>query len=245
MSHAVFAAVTPLPSLPTICLVATTAIIDSINPFTIGILILLVTVILGAGKRTGQLMLLGSVYIISVYVTRLLAGFGLAYVFTAIPAALAEYVSISVGLLIVLAGLVEIKDYFWYGRGFSLRVPHAVARKIHKHSAGKLTVAGTMLLGVFVAGIELPCTGAPYLAAITLLHASSGDILPLLLVLYNLVFIAPLLIILYLVASGIKVTAVQKWKEASKGNLRLAIGLLLIAMGWLLILIADGAINFG
>jgi hypothetical protein len=38
---------------------------------------------------------------------------------------------------------------------------------------------------------------------------------------------------------------VQKWKEASKGNLRLAIGLLLIAMGWLLILIADGAINFG
>jgi cytochrome c biogenesis protein CcdA len=67
----------------------------------------------------------------------------------------------------------------------------------------------------------------------------------MLMVLYNLIFVAPLLFILGLVASGARLSAVQKWKEESKGVMRLGIGLLLIALGWLLILIANGVINFG
>jgi len=64
-------------------------------------------------------------------------------------------------------------------------------------------------------------------------------------VFYNLIFVAPLLFILFIVAGGAKLTSVQKWKEDSKGTMRLAIGLLLIALGWILMLIANGVINFG
>jgi len=102
-----------------------------------------------------------------------------------------------------------------------------------------------MFLGAFVAAIELPCTGAPYLAIITLLSQYFDASALLLLILYNLVFISPLVIILLLVAGGKKLHRIQEWKQAKRAAMRLAIGMILIAMGWLLILIANGTINFG
>ncbi len=65
------------------------------------------------------------------------------------------------------------------------------------------------------------------------------------LVLYNFVFVLPLIIILILVASGKKLHEVKKWKHEARGVMRLMIGLLLIGLGWLLMLIANGTINFG
>jgi hypothetical protein len=48
-----------------------------------------------------------------------------------------------------------------------------------------------------------------------------------------------------MVAGGAKLSSVKKWKEESKGVMRLFLGFLLVALGWLLILIANGTINFG
>ena len=102
-----------------------------------------------------------------------------------------------------------------------------------------------MFLGAFVSAVELPCTGAPYLAIITLLSQYFDFTAFLMLVLYNILFTAPLVIILIMVAAGKKLHDVKKWKQDSRGVMRLLIGLLLIAMGWLLMLIANGSINFG
>jgi cytochrome c biogenesis protein CcdA len=63
--------------------------------------------------------------------------------------------------------------------------------------------------------------------------------------LYNIIFVMPLIIILFMVAGGAKISAVSKWKEESKGGMRLFMGLLLAVLGWVLILIANGTINFG
>jgi len=67
----------------------------------------------------------------------------------------------------------------------------------------------------------------------------------LLLVIYNIIFVAPLIIILLLVAGGTEVAKIHKWKQLHRGEMRLFIGLLLVALGWMLILIANGTINFG
>jgi cadmium resistance protein CadD (predicted permease) len=63
------------------------------------------------------------------------------------------------------------------------------------------------------------------------------------LILYNVIFVMPLVIILLLVLFGIKVQNIQKWKQANKAYMRLITGFVLIALGWLLILIANGIIN--
>lgn len=231
--------------LPTIGLVFTSAAIDSINPCAIGVLILMVSVIMGQGGGTRKLLLNGLAYIGAIFVTYLAAGLGLVYAFATIPIVIAEYLSLAVGSLVILAGLLEIKDYFWYGKGFSLQIPTYFANKIHEYSTKKTSLWGVMLLGAFVAAVELPCTGAPYLAIITILRIDFNIVAFALMVLYNLIFVAPLIVILLMVAGGAKISSVSKWKENSKGTMRLFMGLLLAALGWILILIANGTVNFG
>lgn len=230
--------------LPALGTVLVTAAIDSINPCAIGVLILMISVLLASGQNTKRLLVIGSLYILSVFVVYLLAGVGLMYFFARLPLVLTEYIAITVGVLIIFAGLLEIKDYFWYGRWFSLSIPKGFAKKIHDKSS-KITVVGVILLGAFVSAVELPCTGAPYLAIITLLSQYFDFTALMLLVLYNIVFVSPLLVILLLVATGRKLHDIKKWKQSNRAYMRLLIGLLLIAMGWLLMFIANGTINFG
>ena len=230
--------------LPAVATVVTTAAIDSINPCAIGVLILMISVLLATHQSTRKMVWLGLAYIIAVYLTYLAAGLGLVYFFSVLPLVVTEYISIGVGLLITGAGIIEIKDYFWYGKGISLTIPARYAKRLHKVS-GNMTVLGIMALGIFVAAVELPCTGAPYLAIITLLSQYFDFTAFLLLLLYNVIFVAPLIIILILVASGKKLHEVKRWKQKYRGHMRLFIGLMLVAMGWLLMLIANGTINFG
>jgi len=231
--------------LPTIGLIIGSAAIDSINPCAIGVLILMVSVVLGQGGSPARLLKVGSAYIGAIFFTYLIAGLGLVYFFSAIPIVIAQYLSIAVGLLVIVAGILEIKDYFWYGKGFSLQIPTKFANMIHDWSTSNHSVWGVMLLGAFVAVVELPCTGAPYLAIITILRIDFNMIAFGLMVLYNLIFVAPLIIILGMIVGGTKISDVSKWKEDSKGTMRLFMGMLLVGLGWILILIANGTINFG
>jgi cytochrome c biogenesis protein CcdA len=230
--------------LPTVGTVVVTALIDSINPCAIGVLILMITVMLGKKKSPREMLFYGGLYILAVATTYFLAGLGLIYFLSVIPLYVAEYISILVGLFIVFAGILEIKDFFWYGKGFSLQIPYEYSQKINKY-AENVTGPGVIFLGAFVAAVELPCTGAPYLAIITLLSQYFDLTALLLLVLYNILFVSPLIVILVAVAAGAKVSKFKRFKEENKGYMRLLIGLLLVSMGWLLILISNGTINFG
>ena len=231
--------------IPALTTVIITAAIDSINPCAIGVLILMISVLMAGKSSTLRMVMLGSLYIASVFAVYLAAGFGLVYILSSTPLVFTEYLSIFVGLLIVGAGIIEIKDFFWYGQGFSLRIPAVFAKRMHKH-ASKTTIPGIIALGAFVSAVELPCTGAPYLAIITFLSQYGFDFTAMmLLVLYNVIFVSPLIIILVMIATGTKLYNVKKWKQENRGFMRLLVGMLLVAMGWLLILIANGTINFG
>lgn len=231
-------------SLPTIITVVLTAAIDSINPCAIGVLLLMMSVIVSGGQTTRRLLFLGSVYIFSVFMVYLLAGLGLLYFLGSIPLFVTEYLSILVGTFVVIAGLLEIKDYFWYGRWFSLQIPVVFSQMLRGYAA-RTTVFGVAFLGAFVAAVELPCTGAPYLAIIAVLSQNFNFQAFLLLVLYNIIFVAPLIIMLIMVAGGMELKRLEVWKQESKGTMRLAMGLTMIGLGWLLMFIANGTINFG
>ena len=153
--------------LPTLGTVIITALIDSINPCAIGVLILLISIML-AFKSKREMLFYGLVYVFAVFVTYLLAGFGILYFLSSVPLYISEYISIAAGLLIIVAGLIEIKDFFWYGIGITLAIPPKRAKQIHEMTK-KITLPGVILLGIFVAGVELPCTGAPYLAILLVL----------------------------------------------------------------------------
>ena len=186
--------------LPTLPVVILTALVDSINPCAIGVLILLIGTLLFLSKDKGKMLFTGSIYIIAVYVTYFLAGIGLLFFLQNIGAsiidlpllgsiAVANLIGIIVAVIVIIGGLIEVKDFFWYGKGFSLSISPKHAEKIKK-SMKHLTIPGTIFLGVFVAGVELPCTGGPYLTITTLLSKIGFDAtIVSYLLLYNFIFI--------------------------------------------------------
>jgi len=142
-----------------------------------------------------------------------------------------------IGVVVILAGLLEIKDYFWYGKGFSLSIAPSNAERIKMYTkrvgANKSTA---FFLGVFVALVELPCTGAVYLAILALMSAVGLTMSNLnFLLLYNVIFVLPLVAILVAVAYGTDIKRFKSWREEHKGGMRLLIGLLLVLMGlWMM-----------
>ena len=228
--------------LPTLGTVVTTALIDSINPCAIGVLILLISIMI-AFKTKKDMMFYGFFYILAVFVTYVLAGFGILYFLSSVPLYISEYISIVVGSLIIIAGMIEIKDFFWYGQGITLAIPPERAKQIHEMTKN-ITLPGVIFLGVFVAGVELPCTGAPYLAILLLLSQNFNFAAFLMLILYNIIFVLPLIIILLMVNFGFKIQQIKRWKQNNRIYMRLATGVILILLGWLLILIANGTITF-
>tara|TARA_Y100000310_G_C20666865_1_gene808022 strand:- start:847 stop:1563 length:717 start_codon:yes stop_codon:yes gene_type:complete len=230
-------------ALPTLPVVLVTALIDSINPCAIGVLILLIATLVSLSKDRKKMLIVGMIYITAVFVTYLAAGFGLLYFIQKLNISTA--LSWIVGILVIGLGLLEIKDFFWYGKGLTLRIPAKRAEQVKKMIA-KVSIPGSIVLGMFVAAVELPCTGGPYLAITTLLAkiGLSAKVFWLL-VLYNFIFVLPLLVILFMVYFGVKAKTIKNWKNKQKKWMRLFIGLIMLALGVALILWANGTISFG
>ena len=110
----------------------------------------------------------------------------------------------------------------------------------------KISVPSAIILGIFVAAVELPCTGGPYLAITTLLATKGFQAQTVIyLLVYNFIFILPLLVILLLVYFGLSAKKIQKWKDSQKKWMRLFTGFVMIALGILLILYGKGIIHIG
>jgi cytochrome c biogenesis protein CcdA len=228
-------------ALPTLTTIFLTAIVDSINPCAIGVLILLVSTLVAAKKKE-KMLKIGLLYISAIFITYFSFGLGLTAFMANIPLYVAEYISIVVGVLVVIAGLYELKDFFWYGQGFSLAIPHKYVAKIQEKMRN-VSVGTVIFLGAFVAAVELPCTGGPYLAITLILSQNFNMAAFIMLIIYNIIFVMPLIIILMMVFFGVNLNHIQDWKQNNKANMRYAIGLLLVGLGWLLMLIANGTIN--
>ncbi|HLC51438.1 MAG TPA: cytochrome c biogenesis protein CcdA [archaeon] len=219
-------------------IIVAAALADSINPCVFGVLIFLLAYMTKVFKSSRRMLLAAGIYITAVYVTYFLLGMGILTL--AYTAGLAKPFYRLAATIAILAGLLEIKDYFWYGRWFSLQMLPGTSERIKhysktmekletNHPALSLLIAA--LLGVFVVFVELPCTGAPYLAILGLVAAGQyAEAIPLLL-LYNLIFILPLFVIVGIVYFGRTTKNLEKWRKENRGLMRLGIGLFLLALG--------------
>ncbi|MBS3132047.1 hypothetical protein J4212_06445 [Candidatus Woesearchaeota archaeon] len=224
----------------TLGIIIVAAAADSINPCVFGVLIFLLAYMIKVFKSRARMLLGGLVYISAVYITYFLLGLGIIGIIRNYTAYLSKPFYWFAAVIAVIAGLLEIKDYFWYGKGFSLQMIPGAGERIKKYSKAMasmetkhpaLSLLVAFFLGIFVVFVELPCTGAPYLAILGLL--SKGQFaagIPMLL-LYNLIFILPLFVIVGLVYAGHTSKTLENWRKEHRGFMRLAVGLLLLSLG--------------
>ncbi|MEI7434445.1 MAG: cytochrome c biogenesis protein CcdA [Methanomicrobiales archaeon] len=212
----------------TIPLVIVAGLVDGINPCAFAVLVFLLVSIMSIGSKRRMLQV-GLVYIGAIFIFYFLSGLGLFALvqvsgFSSIFALIAATVAFA-------AGAVMIKDALQGGSGNWLVIPESKKDAITRY-VKEATLPATFILGILVGMFELPCTGGIYLAIISLISQKMTIMegLPLL-VLYNILFVAPLIIILAIVYFGLPPERLEAWRSQNRVIVRLAMGCLMIAIG--------------
>jgi len=213
----------------TLPLIIVTGLIDGINPCAFAVLIFLLTFLLSISNRKKRMLKAGIVYIFAVYVTYFLAGVGLLSVIQV--SGLSRIIVKVAASLAIFAGIINVKDYFWYGKGFSLKIPESRKKIIEKWTK-KANVPAALVLGFLVSMFELPCTGGVYLAILAMMANTVTRIDAIgYLLLYNIMFVLPLILILILIFYGMKAEHIENWRKSKRNLMKLILGLLLLFLG--------------
>jgi cytochrome c biogenesis protein CcdA/glutaredoxin len=225
----------------TIPIVIAAAAVDAINPCAFAVLIILMTVALCINedcslKSRKRTLKFGLAFTLSIYISYFLMGLGL---FSAIQATgLSHKFYIFVTILAVVVGFLNIKDYFWYGKGFLMEVPLSWRPKMKKLIKSVTSPLGAFLVGFLVSLFELPCTGGPYIVILGLLAKEVTRTTGVFyLLLYNLVFVLPLIILSFVIYRGLSTT--EKLEKIRGSNLRLLhliAGVLMLVIAGIMVL---------
>ncbi len=220
------------------------ALVDSINPCVIGVLLVMCTVLLKMGSKR-KLLLNGMAYVTGVYVTYIIGGLTLLSLFNAVREIeiISKSLYLIIGIFVMIAAFLEVKDFYWYGWGYSLSIPKGLISLVErKMSSTAVSIGSAFIFGGLITLVELPCTGAPYLAILAIMSQGGMNFitgLPLLLF-YNVVFVLPLIVIIAMVYYGSSVKMFESWRQEHRGFMRLGIGLALIAVGiWIITAVFD------
>jgi len=215
-------------------LILISAIIDSINPCAFSVLLLTIAFLFSIGKLRAKILQIGGAYIFGIFAAYILIGLGILkalHLFNT-PNFMGK---LGAGLLIVLGGINLINEFF-PKFPIKLRIPHSAHETMAK-LIDKISLPTAFILGAFVGLCEFPCTGGPYLMVVGLLHDQATYFSGLgYLFLYNLLFILPLVIILLIASDKELLAKVQAWQSAERKDMRVWAGILMLAVGALILL---------
>ncbi len=168
------------------------AIADSVNPCTFLLYTALLLLALSSIGRS-RAFIVGLSFIIAVFLGYYALGLGLSIVMPAIP-----YLKYIVGSIGILAGFWNILRGM--GRGFKPNTPKAVREFAYRFAGiAYLSPVISFILGLMVSFTLLPCSGGPYFVALSFITAIRESVwIHVLLLLYNTIFVIPLLSILLL-----------------------------------------------
>ena len=213
----------------TIPMVISGALVDAINPCEFAVLILLLTTILINSDRKKSLQA-GLAFSFSMFISYYLIGLGL-YGAVASAGLSSTFMKI-IGVLSILVGLFNLKDYFWYGKGFVMEVPISWRPKMKKLIRSVTSPIGAFFVGFLVSLFLLPCTSGPYIVVMGMLgNTATFNTALWMLLLYNLIFISPMILITIGVYKGLDPKKLEKLRKGKIKLLHLIAGLIMLGMG--------------
>ena len=213
------------------------AAVDAVNPCALAVMaIVLMTILLYDPTKRKNVLLGGLAFTLAVFILYFLYGFVLVQFFSyVIPetGVLANYVFKGFGLFAIVLGVLNLRDYLKYKPGgFMTEMPMKMRPGLRRLVKNITSPRGAFVVGLFVTLFLLPCTIGPYIIASgQLADSGSLQIIPWLL-LYNLIFILPMIAITLIIYFG--VTTVEKvagWKERNIRKLHLVEGVILTILG--------------
>ncbi|MGE4352285.1 MAG: cytochrome c biogenesis CcdA family protein [Bdellovibrionales bacterium] len=220
----------------TLAKVISLAVVDAVNPCAFAVLtMLLISIIAYNPHKKINIIWAGFAFSLAVFIMYLLYGLFIIKSFQLVQGitTIRPYLYKGLGIAAVLLGLFQIRDFVAYKiGGFGTEMPVTWRPKVKAVISKATSPAGAFIVGLFVTLFLLPCTIGPYIILGGLL--SVAEILKSLpfLLLYNVIFILPMLIITLVVYMGLsRVEDVQDWKDKNIRILHLVAGILMAGLG--------------
>jgi cytochrome c biogenesis protein CcdA len=222
-------------------------LIDSLNPCAFALLLVFVATMLamlqrqsdaaGAARAPRWLLTRGGVYILGIFLTYLALGLGLLGALQAANVLSSSHLVSRIAALVALGlGLLVLQEALLPELGSRLSAHMNMTRM--RGLVGRMSVPALFGAGVLVGLCTVPCAGAVYLAVLALLSAQATLLAGVgYLVLYNVVFVAPLVIILALASSPPVYRRLARWQLRQRLVLKLGTSLVTIGVGLLTLLV--------
>ena len=216
--------------------------LDAFNPCAFFVLLFLLSLLVN-GRSRKRMVLIGGLYVTVsglVYFAFMAAWLNLFQLLEGVQA-----ITLTAGLVALVIGMVNVKDYFLLGKGVTLSLSGTQRSSLFARMRGLVStdhlpslVLGTLALAIAANSYELLCTmGLPmvFTRILTL------EQLPTLqyyayLALYNLVYVLPLAII---VAVFVTTMGRRKLSESGGRFLKLLSGTMMVALGLALVFAPD------
>ena len=228
--------------------IVSAGLLDGINPCAFATLIFFISYLTLVGRKRTEILYVGMGYSGAVFITYLLIGFGiLSFVqhLSFLPLFSRIVYLLTIAFALVL-GALSLYDYIQLKRGrpseMKLQLPNFLKKRIHQTiregSKSPRYLLAAIAAGFIVSLVEFACTGQVYLPTILFvtnipsLRASAVSYL----LLYNLMFIVPLLIIFGVVYWGVTSEQLAFFLKKRASSIKLLTSLLFLALAGILIL---------
>jgi hypothetical protein len=224
-------------------------LIDGVNPCAFSTLVFFMSLLAVSKVRKRQLILLGVSFCAAVFLTYLGIGFGLFRILHLFSGFVLLRTVLEWGMfagLLVLAGL-SFRDAARFAESgnaadVTLQLSIGMKKRIHnvmRRGIGSVgVVSGGLLIGTVVTVIESVCTGQVYVPVLVLIlkeSAFSEFRAWMLLLLYNTLFVLPLVILFAAVYFGLRTEKLLVWSRRNVVPSKILLGLLFTVLAILMV----------
>lgn len=208
--------------------------LDSFNPCAFFVLLFLLSLLIHARSRT-RMLLIGGIFVLFsgvIYFVFMAAWLNIFLIIGQLTV-----ITVSAGIIALLVAGINIKDFFYFGKGASLSIPEQAKPRLFERMRNLLKaptlpamISGAVVLAIMANAYELLCTaGFPmvYTRVLTL-HKLSPAEYYLYLALYNFVYVIPLAVIVSIVTVTLGARKLTEWQGR---KLKLMSGLMMLLLG--------------
>ncbi|MFP4457998.1 MAG: cytochrome c biogenesis CcdA family protein [Candidatus Zixiibacteriota bacterium] len=235
-------------------------LIDGINPCAFGVIIFFITFLTVMKRSKSEMLITGIAFTISVFVTYFLVGIGILKFLIELKAyeAITNWIYLLMGIFVAVLAVLSIVDFIRTRKGKSkdmlLQLPSGIKKRMHKiiRKESKAKTKFNMVLaalstGFLVSLMEMACTGQVYLPMITVMTQTPDARVKAIayLLLYNLMFILPLVIIFSITMAGVSSQKMGQFLEKNTYLIKILLTLLFIGLGYYLLMHVDFSMILG
>lgn len=215
-------------------IVLVSGFLDGINPCAFAVLLFFISFLYTLKRTKKDVWKTGMVYIFAIFLAYLAIGLGLVstVMFINAPHAMAK---IGAWLVIIL-GVINLTGMLIPSFPIRLRIPH-LAKGTIKEYVHKATIPSAFILGFFVGLCTFPCSGGIYVAIIGLLVSQTTSAIGFgYLILYNIMFVMPLVLILLFMSNKRTLEVFQKWEQSKVPQIKAFGAFVMIALGAIMLI---------